>query len=285
MSGSILIIGGDGLIGNALGHAGRRAGYNVYGTSRRRGTDLLFLDLVWEIDDWPRLPDCDCVVICAAVIGLNECQRDPLLSYKVNVEGVSKVLKWCNAPDTQVIFLSSSSVFGDNIHHVTEDTPPDAITVYGEHKAIAEKAVLQHGGLVMRITKVLDPLFPRFISWAVQLENGNRVEAFNNLYASPVPVASCAEALLAAIRWDWSGIVHLSGPEITNYFDMARMLAKNLGYSEKNVVAVAGDLGAHGIGSASVRLQSSQMIGGLRLHLPNTETIIKEWVEALPNYQ
>ena len=257
--------------------AAQRIGYKVYGTSRRASSNHALLDVTWELDRWPDLPTCDSMIVCASLNKLDQCQNDPALSFAVNVAGLEKAIKKYNSPRTQVIFLSSSHIFCGERPFVDETESPNPQNVLGGNKAMGEKIVNEEGGLVVRVTKVIDPLFPRFVDWMTKLTDGETIEAYSNLLGSLVPLDSLIQALIVAIREDWRRIIHVSGPEEVSYYDMARILARNLHRNEDVVIPVKSEIVEAETHVRHTTLRTSQIVKDSNIELPETEGIIREW--------
>lgn len=265
------------MIGNALGTAAASANYELLSTSRRKNTDHTLLDVTWELDKWPDLPECDALVVCASLNKLEQCQNDPALSYAVNVEGLEKAIKKYRSSRTKVLFFSSSHVFSGRKPLCREDETPDPQNVLGEHKVLGEEMVLSEGGLVVRVTKVIDPHFTRFSDWAHELKNGKPIKAFSNLMTSLVPLDSLVKVMITAIREDWGGIIHLSGPEDSSYSDIAGMLAQGLGCGDELVHPVKGEAEMIGRTHTHTTLHISERVRALNVELPDTETVVRQW--------
>jgi len=274
---TVIIIGIDSLIGNALGIAAEKTGYEVFGTSRRKNSEQKLIDVTWKLDRWPDLPECDALVVCASLNKLEQCRNDPSLSYAVNIEGLEKAIKKYKSSRTKLIFFSSSQVFNGKKSFCKEDELLDPQNVLGEHKALGEEIVLNEGGLVVRVTKVIDPCFPRFTDWVHRFKNGVVVEAYTNLLASLVPLETLVNVLLAAIQEDWCSIIHISGPEDKSYYDMARSIAKNFRFSDDFIIPVQGETDNFGRSYSHTTLKLSQLVKDLNVDMPDTETVIKRW--------
>ena len=279
----ILVLGANSVIGDALYHALKRLRFEVYGTSRRENSNHTLLDVTWKLDRWPDLPKFDSIIVCASLSEIGQCENDPELSYVVNISGLEKAIKKYKASRTQVIFLSTSHVFSGKKPFVAEGEPPDPQNVLGMTKTRGERIVLKEGGLVVRVSKVIGPLFPRFVSWVTKLTKGEIIEAYSNLLGSLVLLDSFIEVLLSAIHKDWRRIVHISGPEELDYYEMARMLARNLCCNEDLVVPVQGCLGNIGRHYPHTTLRISRVVKNLNIKLPDTEAFICEWLRHFEN--
>lgn len=237
---SVLVIGADGLVGQALSTALTASGRFVYRTTRRasqRATHL-FLDLTDPSLESTPLPQADTAVFCAAMNGFASCRTDPEGAYQVNVKATSILARRLVAQGCRVIYLSSSAVFDFRHPHVQASSPVCPTTVYGELKALAESHVLALGPLatVVRLTKVLTPDTPRFNGWLKALALGHRVTAFSDLHFCPISVDFAVRALTLILRDRRGGIFQVSGADDISYSDAIRYLATKMGFPEARII-------------------------------------------------
>lgn len=82
----------------------------------------------------------DYVIHTAAIADTGLCERNPELSYEINVKGSINIAKACNITKSKLVYLSSEQIFNGN----TESGPYDENhiatpnTIYGKHKLLAE---------------------------------------------------------------------------------------------------------------------------------------------------
>jgi len=275
---SILIIGADSIIGNAFYNIVKKNGFEVNSTSRRNTRDHVMLDLTWELDKWPKFPKVDSLLVFSSINNIYECDNNELHSYAVNVEGLEKAIINYTHSDTQIIILSSSKVFSGKKPFVRKNEKPDPQCVYGKHKLIAEQKVLGYNGLVLRVTKIVDPLFPRFIDWISNLKKGKAIEAYDNLFASLVPLDSIIQTLLIAVNENWRNIEQISGKEDMSYYNIARLIANKINCDQKLVRPIKGDLEHLGINYPFMTIKTSKSVRKKNIFVPKTKILIKEWV-------
>ena len=94
----------------------------------------------------PLLKDVDFIIPLAALVGGPICNGDKLAATSTNLEAVQTVLK-LRSKDQGVIFPCTNSGYGigQKDQFCTEETPMLPISLYGETKVDAEKAVLDAG--------------------------------------------------------------------------------------------------------------------------------------------
>lgn len=152
---NILITGGLGYVGSILAETFKKEGHTVRLLSRSlpdamkewvkpfefvRG-DVLNSDSLVDA-----CKNMDIVIHCAA---LNEvdCQKDPQLAQRINVEGTKNMLEAAERNRVRhFVYLSTIHAYGKLEGNLSEDTLLQPYNVYGSSHADAELEVLQHSG-------------------------------------------------------------------------------------------------------------------------------------------
>lgn len=221
----ILVVGAEGLIGAALLEEVRRSGRDALGTSRNPKPGLLTLDLnVPEKFEPPA--GVSCAVICAGRSGLLDCDRSPQETAKVNVQGTMRICEKLTRQGIPVVFLSSSLVFGGLFEPAGpwDETAP--CCEYARQKAMVEKSMVGDLFAVVRITKVVEALRPRFSDWLQNLRLGRKVLASTVIRFSPVVLGEVARALADLSGNFHPGRFHISGDAEVSYLFAAQKLAE-----------------------------------------------------------
>jgi len=235
-----LIVGADSTIGISLIHYLRKAGESVIGTTRRLDTvskSIIYLDLAGEVDILTFPVPINVAYLCAGVTKLDDCKNELEESVRVNVHGVVALAKQLVSRGVFVVFLSTSQVFDGSIPYRKPSDPVTPITEYGRQKAEAERQISQLGNCVaiVRITKVIDSLFPLFSSWVNSLEMGEPILPFVDMRMAPVPLNTVISVLRVVADLRFPGVLQLSGEEDITYAETAYLGARLLGFDEKLV--------------------------------------------------
>lgn len=149
--------------------------------------------------------------------------------------GTENIAQASASVGARLVHLSTDAVFDGERGHYREDDIPEPIHPYGRAKLTAEKAVeavaVKINAVIVRTSLLwgLDPIDPRTLDLKERLERGDRPVLFTDEYRCPVLVSELATALLEIIDSDFSGIIHLAGPERLTRYDFGRMLARYLG--------------------------------------------------------
>jgi len=241
---SALIVGADGYVGAGLARHLRKAGWRVWGTSRRGAParDVVPLDLSGDV---PELPDVGAAVICAARARLGDCAADPLGSRRVNVDGAARVAAALVRRGAWPLFLSTDKVFDGLVPQRRRDDATCPRTEYGRQKADAERAVLAAGGSVLRLCKVVSPELPLVAGWRAALQRGETISPFTDMVLAPVPLAHVCLLVERLILARSAGIYHCTGAEDRSYAALAEAIAAALGADRGLLRPQACDPAAH----------------------------------------
>lgn len=94
----------------------------------------------------PVLRDKDIIITLAAVVGAPRCKEDRTAARTTNLEAI-RLLLGMRSSDQRVLFPNTNSGYGvgEGGKYCTEDSPLRPLTLYGQTKVDAEKAVLDAG--------------------------------------------------------------------------------------------------------------------------------------------
>lgn len=238
-----LVVGSDSLIGGALFRRLRGVGERVVGTTRhpeKVHEHCFYLDLAAASEKWrPPLP-ISVAIVCAGVTRLQACQADPVVSARINVEGVSTLIKSLVAAGIFVIYLSTNQVFDGSKPLRLANDPLSPGTEYGRQKAEAERQIRQCGDsiAIVRFTKVLEPRPPLFLAWIEAIRNGREIHPFSDMVMAPVPLALAVDGLQCVAQARSPGVFQMSADKDISYEQAARHLARRVGAGENLIQPV-----------------------------------------------
>lgn len=210
----VWVTGAAGLIGQYVMRSALRwaPGWDVRGLTRAALdlTDLAAVERAWSFHQ----PSA--VVHCAALSRTKDCEQDPHLARRVNVEATAHLARLCN--DIPFVFLSSGEVFDGRRGWYQEDDRPTPMNVYGKTKVEAEQYVLQNPRhTVVRIVLTAgtsqygDRSFVEDMCRTAQA--GKNVTLYADEFRCPLPAGVIARAVWELVQRDCPGLYHLGGSE------------------------------------------------------------------------
>jgi len=225
-NGSLII--GDGIIGCALAKLLRSKGEPFVITSRNidRATSTCFLDLK-DLSSFSIPKGIKTAYICAGVSLKSNCEENLSTSRIINVTNTMELAKSLSNKNIFVVFLSSAEVFSGRKPKYDINDLPNPESAYGKLKVETECALkkLEKNFSVIRLTKVLDRKSGIASMWIKRLQDNQPINAFNDIYISPVSLKYATEFIYSVGDSQNPGIYHLSGDKDYSYYDIAKMLA------------------------------------------------------------
>lgn len=190
MANKILVTGGAGYLGSILCEHLLAAGHNVtvidtllyqqvplFHLCANPKFDFIFGDARDERVMGPLLKGADVIIPLACVVGAPACDRDPISAKSINVDAI-KLINRLRSKEQLVVYPTTNSGYGTKSGDVycTEETPLEPISLYGQTKVDAERALLDSPNAVtLRLATVfglssrmrLDLLVNHFVYAAV----------------------------------------------------------------------------------------------------------------------
>jgi dTDP-4-dehydrorhamnose reductase len=228
-----LVIGASGLVGREI-RTQLLASGDAHGTCHRhREDDLAPLDVTDPValeHLFDRIAP-TVVFLCAAAADVDWCAANPDLSFAVNVSGPRSVSELCCRHGTQLVYLSTDYVYDGRDGPYAEEDLPNPVNVYGAHKWIAEREVLDRSpsALVLRTAVVYgarryppDPV----AGLITALRNGADVRASTQHWTTPTCVHDLGLGAIRLARAGATGVFHLAGPVVCSRYEFAVTVAR-----------------------------------------------------------
>lgn len=245
----VLVIGGSGFIGSHLVKAVANEGYSVAYTYNENNPHLPGQSYEIAFDQENKLEECieknrPSIILYRAKPNLSS---EESLHYKVNVEGVRRVLASINYSNNVLfIYLSTSAVFSGKAGPYTESSKPDpeertSHKAYALTKSKGEKAALDNWSntIVVRLSRVngLDihgnPNH-RISGPLNQLLLGKTLSRYCDRYISPILVDNLIDALIEIIDpiFSYRGILNFAGRQRMTDYDYWLCIARHVGIED-----------------------------------------------------
>ena len=242
---SVLIVGGDGFIGKSLTRKLQTAGWSVFSTTRR--PELVcstrpFLDLLRpELNVGANtLGNVSHAIICGGITSIASCEKDPIGTHTINVDGVTHLAKRIIESGINLTFLSSSTVFDGTMEAPLPIDRPNPTCEYGRQKFATEQILTAFGkqSKIIRLTKVVNPQNSIFSAWISDLRYQSEIFAVNDAYVAPISIEYCTSFVAGILFSNQSGIFHTAPSSAMTYYEIATYIALRLGLNVNLVKAI-----------------------------------------------
>jgi dTDP-4-dehydrorhamnose reductase len=218
----IWITGAAGLIGSEL--LRQASSSEVVGLTREQLdlTDFAKVRAAFERDR-PRL-----IIHCAALSQSPECQVNPPLARKLNVEVTALLAEL--AASIPFVFFSTDLIFDGTRGNYEESAAPNPLSVYGETKVAAERIIAANprhtiirtsinGGTSRGGNRGFNEQLRR--AW----QEGRTLRLFTDEFRSPIPAAVTARAVWELVAARAAGIYHIGGAQKLSRCQIGQLLA------------------------------------------------------------
>ena len=227
------IIGANGFIGRHLYKELLADGHTVYGAS--------FPQFDVRFSPWPFAEPIDILIIASHLGSVDDCKVKQTETYAVNVTGVIRILEEATKRNVVPVYLSSNMVFAGERADYREDEAVSPLTEYGKQKAEVEAYIQQHFSnfIITRLTKIYSGQLdePSLVSdWVTAWRNNKSVLAIDDMVISPVLIDDLIKIFNQLIDSDFTGVLHIGGPEQLSVFDLALACVRQIKGDESLVI-------------------------------------------------
>jgi dTDP-4-dehydrorhamnose reductase len=240
-----VVIGGSGQIGGWLLRLLAERGHEAVGTYATAAfPGLVQLDAadLERAAQWVREQRPDVVFYPAGFTWVDGCERDPAHARAANVDQPLNLAHAAARLGARFVYFSTDYVFDGANGPYGEDDAPRPLSVYGQAKLEAEVALAEFGGmeLTVRTAWVFGPerQGKNFAYQLVRsLRQGRPLVCPSDQVSSPSYAPGVAHAVLDLVEVEYSGLVHVAGPETISRPQFARAIADSFGLDPTLIVA------------------------------------------------
>ena len=170
----------------------------------------------------------DLVIHCAALSRSPDCQANPALACRVNVDATAHLAGL--AADIPFVFFSTDLVFDGKQGNYDESAAPNPLSVYAETKVAAESIVLRNPKHTVVRTSLncgASPSGDRGFDeqlkkdWAA----GKTLRLFTDEFRCPIAAEVTAQAVWELAAANHPGLFHLAGAEKLSRWQIGRLFA------------------------------------------------------------
>jgi dTDP-4-dehydrorhamnose reductase len=185
----------------------------------------------------------DAVLHLAALSAVSACHADPTRAERTNVHGTNLLAELAAERGARLVYVSTDMVFDGMKGNYCERDEPNPLMTYSRTKLAAEPAVLAAPrAAVARVSLLFGPTVigrPYFFDLQLdKLRAGQKTTWFEDEWRSPLALVAAARALLDMLRSDFTGLIHVGGPERLSRLDFGLRLGRFFGADPINIVPV-----------------------------------------------
>lgn len=170
----------------------------------------------------------------AALSRIADCYRDPSRAQRINSQASARLAELAEEARARLVLVSTDLVFDGQTGWYREEDEPAPLSIYGQTKQDAERAVLAFSRhAVVRLSLLFGPTLegrPSFFDGQLNaLRERRPLPLFTDEWRTPLDLVTAARGLVALAGSDLTGMLHLGGSERLSRLDMGQRLAAFLG--------------------------------------------------------
>jgi dTDP-4-dehydrorhamnose reductase len=170
----------------------------------------------------------DVVIHSAAMTNVDECELNPEICQRLNVDATRNIVEACNSTGSHLIHLSTDFIFDGSSGPYSETDKPNPISVYGQSKLDAE-ILVQNATCSWAIVRTvlvygISPGLSRsnIILWVrSNLEQGKQIQVVDDQFRTPTLAEDLASGCLLIAEKKAEGIFNISGKDFLTPYQMA----------------------------------------------------------------
>ena len=223
---TVWITGAGGLIGSYLVRSAPRFAPEARVAALTR--DRLDLTDASAVRATFRLQAPQLVIHCAALSRSPECQANPVLARKLNVEVTGLLAEL--AANIPLFFLSSDLVFDGRKGNYDEAARVNPLSMYAETKVAAERVMLanpKHTVIRTSLNGGTSPTGDRGFNEEMRRawQAGQTLRLFTDEFRSPIAAEETARAIWELAARSRPGLYHVGGSERLSRWEIGQLLA------------------------------------------------------------
>lgn len=179
------------------------------------------------------------IINCAAMTNVDACEKSPNEAYRLNALGPEILADLSRQYQSRMFHISTDYVFdGRAKQPYSESDETNPIQVYGTSKRDGERAVVGHGGVVLRVQWLYGHGKPNFASWVLGAAlKGERISVSSDQFGCPTSTPwLAAQISLIASKLTTPGIYHVSHDDFCTRLDFASHLVQLIGKNPDDIL-------------------------------------------------
>lgn len=236
----VIIIGGTGLLGQALQKEVKKRNYECY-TVARKNADIN-LDITNDNDLEEVILDKkpDIVINACAIVNHKICDENPGLAYLTNARPSSILANLSKIYNYKYVYISTDGYFnGDGRLKHSETANIKLLNEYARTKYVGECFSLTNEKSLVVRTNIVGfrgkSEQPTFVEWVIKtLKNQEDMTLFDDYYTSSITVTQFSKSLLDLIEKNVLGVINLASSDVSSKKEFIEKLAEKFNFPLDN---------------------------------------------------
>ena len=237
----VLLLGSNGMLGQALKKQLKSDGMKLYGVDRENA------DFCFDLLNDGKIKDCmkavrpDVLINTAAIINLDLCETDPGAAYCLNSRLPGVLADLCSRNSCYFVHISTDQYYSGDTDKIHKETDPvSLVNEYARTKYIGEQMALTcKDALVLRtnIVGFRGSGQKTFLEWAVsEAENHRQMTLFTDFYTSSIHTVDFSKVLSDLLKIHPAGIYNLASSEVASKKEFILGLTRELFHTELDYI-------------------------------------------------
>ncbi len=170
------------------------------------------------------------VIHAAAMTNVQSAFDDPKKARAINVTATANLVENVAELGSRFVYISTDLVFDGKTGNYKETDWPLPLSIYGQSKLDGERIALAYSKAVAARLPLMYglPDVMRATTFRNQLQtlrDGQSQRLFEDEFRSPLWLDDAAAALITLAQSDFTGLLHIAGPQRLSRLDMGRIMA------------------------------------------------------------
>jgi dTDP-4-dehydrorhamnose reductase len=227
----VLITGAGGMLGKALTSCLETRDHQVKGLPK----EVLDVTNYAQVIETLESERPEIVIHGAAYTKVDQAESEPDLAYLINGYGTENLAVGCSKLNIPMVYVSTDYVFDgeqNRPYYPWDQTRP--ISVYGKSKLAGERAVQHHLNhfYIVRTSWLYGPHGRNFVDTIYQMaKEGKPLRVVSDQFGTPTCTLTLSETIADLILTGRWGIYHGTDGGVTNWFEFARAITRDMNVS------------------------------------------------------
>jgi dTDP-4-dehydrorhamnose reductase len=239
----IFIVGASGFLGSYILKSCKQVkDITALGTCiRNPQDDLISLDITKPEDVRSVITESetDCIINCAAMTSVDECEQKPELARSINSIGAKNLAEICQRHGIKLIHISTDSIFEGKSGGYSEESEPHPVNTYAQTKLEGEKFVasITRNHIIIRTNFYgINPHGKHLLNWILSnLLSDKEMIGFDDTRFNPLWVQDLAQCILKLTTIPYQGTLHCAANDIFSKYEFIKKIAFGLGYRNAKI--------------------------------------------------